>query len=134
MSARALTHAEEKIMSSLSQSGALAVLCLLCTQAAHGQSPECGGDYVCIADDPAAVIAWAEKRGPELRVHLRFDPAASMNLQRFLGPQRVSRAVPTRTLIDVRRAAAARASRTGLASFARCSFLSELPPDSHRCR
>ena len=34
---------------------------------AHAQPVACGGDYVCIADDPAAETAWAEKRVPQLR-------------------------------------------------------------------
>ena len=63
-------------MSSLSRWGALAALCLLCTQQAHGQAPECGGDYVCIDVDPTAVIAWAGKRGPELHSQPEFDPVS----------------------------------------------------------
>jgi hypothetical protein len=69
-------------MSSLSQWGALTVLCLLPTQQGLAQPAVCGGDYVCMADAPAAVMIWSEKRGPELRDRSPSDPAALTGLHR----------------------------------------------------
>jgi hypothetical protein len=62
-------------MCPLSQWRVLAVFCLLCTQQGQAQPAVCGGDYICIADDPAAVMTWADKQARIGRPSLA-DPTA----------------------------------------------------------